>query len=314
MLLALPGMRPGTAHRYGTQGQKQRGIDLIVQREDGEWWAFSNKRYKKYQPSHVREHIDETTYRADRYFILISGVASTNVRDEVRKYPLWEAWDAEDLSQQVRLNLDLEVARRLVDRHFSPIWRRDFLGLPAVGAFLAPVDYFRPLLDGGCLFHHDLPLVGRQALIDDLVAFGDAGRERVLVLPGRGGIGRSRLLREWAERLDSAHPGRAIRLLNEGVPVSLDALDDLPAVPCLVAVDDAHRRTDLGLLLAWLRQRPDGKLLLATRSQGVDYLLTELTRAGFDSLQIRRLPPIEKLSKAEVRLLAAHVLGPGREE
>src|SRR6202011_5421949 len=65
MLLALPGMRPGTAHRYGTQGQKQRGIDLIVQRDNGEWSVFSNKRYKKYQPHHVREHIDETTYKAD---------------------------------------------------------------------------------------------------------------------------------------------------------------------------------------------------------------------------------------------------------
>ena len=140
-------------------------------------------------------------------------------------------------------------------------------------------------------------------LIDDLVAFGEGGHERVLVLPGRGGIGKSRLLREWAERLDSAHPCRAVRLLNEGVPLSLDALDDLPAVPCLVAVDDAHRRTDLGPLLAWLRQCPDGKLLLATRPQGVDYLLTELTRAGFDSLQIRRLQPVEQLSKSEVRQL-----------
>jgi hypothetical protein len=37
--------RPGTAHRYGTLGQKQRGTDLIVQRENGDWWAFSNKRY-----------------------------------------------------------------------------------------------------------------------------------------------------------------------------------------------------------------------------------------------------------------------------
>jgi hypothetical protein len=314
MLLSLPGMRPGTAHHYGTKGQKQKGIDLTVQRESGELWGFSNKRYKTYEPHHVRKHIGETSYRADRYFILLGGIASPNVRDEVRKHPKWEIWDGEDISQQVRLQLQPEVARRLVDHHFGPIWRRDFLGLPAVGAFLPPVDYFRPFLDADRLFHHDLPLVGRQTLLDDLVGFGSGGSERILVLPGRGGIGKSRLLREWAERLDSSHPDRAVRLLNEGVPVSLETLDDLPAVPCFVAVDDAHRRTDLGLLLAWLRQRPDGKLLLATRPQGVDYLLTELTRAGFDSLQIRRLPPVEKLSKAEVRLLAAHVLGPAREE
>src|SRR5262249_50889720 len=121
-------------------------------------------------------------------------------------------------------------------------------------------------------------------------------------------------LREWAGRLDSAHPDRAVRFLNEGVPLSLEALDDLPAVPCMVAIDDAHRRTDLGPVLAWLRQRPDSKLLLSTRTQGMDYLLAELTRAGFDPIQIRRLPPVKRLSKAEVQQLAAHVLGPGREE
>src|ERR1700687_4494680 len=141
-LLALPGMRPETAHRYGTQGQRQRGIDLIVHRKNGEWWAFSNKRYKNYKPSHVRTHIGETKYNADRYFMLISGVASTDVRDEVKKNRNWEMWDAEDLSQRVRLELQPEVARRLVDHHFGPIWRRDFLGLPAVGAFLPPADYF----------------------------------------------------------------------------------------------------------------------------------------------------------------------------
>jgi hypothetical protein len=314
LLLALPGMRPGTAHRYGTQGQAQRGIDLTVQREDGERWGLSNKRYKKYQPHHVAKHVADTTYPADRYFIVVSRVASTDVRDEVRKHPKWDLWDAEDLSQKVRLELQLEIARRLVDHHFGPVWRRDFLGLPAVGAFLPPADYFRPYLVGERLFHHAFPLVGRQALLDDLVAFADSARERVLVLPGRGGIGKSRLLREWAERLDAAHPDRAVRLLNEGVPLSLEALDDLPAVPCLIGVDDAHRRTDLGLLLAWLRQRPEGKLFLATRLPGVDYLLAELTRAGFDALQIRRMPPVERLSKAEVRQLAAHVLGPGREE
>jgi hypothetical protein len=79
-------------------------------------------------------------------------------------------------------------------------------------------------------------------------------------------------------------------------------------------VDDAHRRTDLGLLLAWLRQRPDCKLLLATRLHGVDCLVAELTRAGFDAVQIRRLPPLEKLTKTEVRQLATHVLGTGQEQ
>jgi hypothetical protein len=306
-------MRPETTHRYGTQGQTQRGIDLTVQHEDGKVWAFSNKRYRRYQPHHVREHIEETTYEAEQYVMLISVVASTEVRDEIKKFPKWELWDSEDLSQKIRLELQNEMARRIVDHHFGPYWRREFLGLPAVGAFLSPADYFRPFLDGGRLFHHNFPLVGRQDLLDILMGFGEWGSERVLVLPGRGGIGKSRLLREWANRLDSAHPSRAVRLLSEGVPLSLESLDDLPAVSCVVAVDDAHRRTDLGPLFAWLRQRADSKLLLSTRLQGVDYLLSELTRAGFDASQVRRLQALEPLSKEEVAQLSAQVLGVGRD-
>src|SRR5262249_44849064 len=155
---------------------------------DGKWWAFSNKRYKKYQPKDVRKHIADTTYRADQYVILISGTASADVRDEVQRHPHWELWDSEDLSQRVRL-VPSEAGRRLVDHHFGPVWRRDFLGVPAVGAFLPPSDYFGPFLDAGRLFHHAFPLVARRQLLEQLSEFADSGRERVLLLPGRGGIG-----------------------------------------------------------------------------------------------------------------------------
>src|SRR6185437_9853482 len=47
-------------------------------------------------------------------------------------------------------------------------------------AVLPAMDYFRHFLDCQRLFHHDLPLVGRQTLLDDLVAFGEGGRERIL--------------------------------------------------------------------------------------------------------------------------------------
>ncbi len=161
LLSAFPGIRAETSHRYGTEGQKQSGIDLFVRGQDGKVWAFSCKRYKNYQPHHVRKHIEETTYQADTYFILISGLASVDVRNEVKRHPKWELWDAEDLSQRVRLDLRRETARRLVDHYFGPNWRRDFLGMPAIEAFVPPADYFESYLDTSRLFHHALPLVGR---------------------------------------------------------------------------------------------------------------------------------------------------------
>lgn len=313
LLPNLKGMRPETAHRYGTQGQSQKGIDLFVEHESGARWAFSNKRYKSYRPSDVKNHIAETTYPADQYVILISGIASTTVRDEIREHPSWELWDAEDLSLRIR-ELRPETARKVVDHHFGPIWRKEFLGLSAIGTLISPADYFRPFLDQSRLFHHDIPLVGRHELVRQLVEFTKSDRQRILILSGRGGIGKTRLLREMTDRFDIDHPDHAIRFLNEGVPLSVEGLDELPPVPCLVVVDDAHRRDDLGLLLAWMRQRTESRLVLATRLHGSDYLNSALTRAGFDATHLRRLPPVERLSTEEVRELAKHVLGRDRED
>jgi hypothetical protein len=314
LVCGLRNMRPETAHRYGTQGQAQQGIDVIVDDNDNKSWGFSNKRYKQYHPSDVQKHIADTTYAADRHVILISGTASSSVRDEVRKHPNWELWDAEDLSQKLRLAVPVEITKRIVDHHFGPRWRKLFLGLPAVCAFLPAVDYFRPYLDRTRLFHHSIPLVGRSEILIALNRVADSTDKRIAILPGRGGIGKSRIVRAFADQYDAAHPTRSLRLLNEGVPIDVEALDELPPVPCVVIVDDAHRLSDLGLLLAWLREHRDCKLVLATRPQGVDFLGSELTRAGMDPSEIEMLPAITDLSISEVRELAVQVLRPGQEE
>lgn len=305
----LRGMRRETAHQYGTHGQPQGGIDLTIEDAEGRIWGFSCKRYKQYQPHDVRDHIKETTYEADQYIILTSKIASPSVRDEIRNHPKWEIWDSEDLSQKLRLEVPPETARRIVDHHFGPRFRREFLGLAAVGAFLPPEEFFRPYNNRKRLFHHDIPLVGRSAILTQLLAFASSEEHHVAILPGRGGIGKSRLLLEFSRLSDAAHPERAIRILNEGVPLSIEALDDLPPVPTLIIVDDAHRVSDFGLLTALLRERNDCRLLLATRPQGTDLLSSQLTRGGIDANATLELPPLSVLVKEEVRELAVHVLG-----
>jgi hypothetical protein len=302
-------MRAETVRRYGTQGQAQGGLDVIGTDTQGRRWGFSCKRYKgKYQPSLAKTHIAETTEKCDQYVILISGPTSPDVLKEVAKNPNWEIWGGDDLSLRVRNDLTPETARRLVDHHFGPLWRRDFLGVPSVGVFLPPGDHFRAFLDTKRWFHHAFPLVGRQLALQELKDFSDSPA-RVLILPGRGGIGKTRLLREFADAYDATHPDHAIRFLNEGVPLTTYALDELPPVPCLVIVDDAHR-IELSILLAWLRQRPESRLVLSTRPQGVDYLSSQLSRAGIDTTDIRRLTVLGRLTRGEVRELAMHILRP----
>ena len=98
----LPETRNHSCHRYGAVGHKQRGIDIFADQLDGSRCAFSNKRYKKYNTAQVVKHVAETTYSAGRYFILISTIAGTDTRDEVRLHPNWGIWDADDLCREVR--------------------------------------------------------------------------------------------------------------------------------------------------------------------------------------------------------------------
>jgi len=295
------------------EGNSQEGIDLFADMQIGQRWAFQNKRWKQFGPQDVENAVGATTYKAEKYILLLSREATTGVREKVATYPGWDIWDRCDLSNKVR-QLPLEAARRFVDDHFGPWWRRAFLGLDAIAAFLAPNDFFRELLDTGRLFHHSFDLIGREGRLASLVEHARPSRIRVTILPGRGGIGKTRLLRAFAQRVEEDGAEPSVRFLVEGIPLTQQSLDELPRQPCVVVVDDAHRCDGLGLLLAYTRHRPDIKLVLATRPHETNRIRGELTRAGFDTNEVADLPLLTSLSRAEVRELARAALGPDWQE
>lgn len=73
-------------HRYGTQGDSQKGIDIFADLESGEIWAFQCKKHEKYTEAKVKGVIKKATYPANRYILLLSCEATTKVRDEVGKH------------------------------------------------------------------------------------------------------------------------------------------------------------------------------------------------------------------------------------
>jgi hypothetical protein len=233
-----PGVRD--CHHFGKQGDTQLGIDLFADFESGSRWAFQNKRWKEFGPADVEKAVQATTYAADCFVILLSREATAGVRNAVAKHTAWDIWDVRDLSQKVR-ELPLEAARRLLDQHLGAGVRRAFLGVSAVGTFLAPEEFFGPLENPARLFHHCWAMVGRADLLGRLDAFAGSATKRVAVLSGRGGIGKSKLLHAFA-RSENTEAGHAVRFLAEGMPVTPDSFDDLPLAPCVVVVDDAHRR------------------------------------------------------------------------
>jgi hypothetical protein len=303
----LPGAKKYS--HYGKAGNRQRGIDLKVDFENGEKWVFQCKQWKEFSGRDAEKAINATIYAADRYILFVSCEVGTDVRDVCDQHPGWEAWDAQDISQKVR-EMDPEAARRLVERHFGPLWRKEFLGLGGLSAFVTPEEFFRRHLHRDHLFNHMWKLVGRGDLLKGLHAFVKSKRRRVAVISGRGGVGKSKATHAFASAFEKRHAGLALRFVAEGVTISVAALDELPAMPCVVVVDDAHKCEELNLLLAAAQQRPYlTKIILLSRPYGIQQLDADIMHAGFDVTEVTRFPELDAPNHGELTKLAAQALG-----
>ena len=296
-------------HRYGRRGSNQRGIDIFADFENGERWAFQCRQWKRFTKTDATRAIQNTSYPADRFILMLSLGATTGVRDACNDHASWDVWDLGDISRRVH-QLSMHSAVRLVETHFGPAWRKEFLGLHGLASLVTPDEFFRPLLNESDLFNHGWQLVGRSDHVRQAHNFVKSPQQKVGVLVGRGGIGKSKMLHAFAETFDAEHEGLSLWFAAEGMPFAQELADDLPFVPCVVVVDDAHRRADLPVLLALSLQRSHlTKIILSCRPQGVEHLRSQLIRAGFDIEDILDLPDVKELSREEVTELGRQALG-----
>jgi hypothetical protein len=307
---ALVGRLPGVEHSplEGGQGDTQQGIDIVATRTDGVTWAFQCKCVKAFTPARFREAVAAASFQADRYVLLLASQATAAVRKAARQHPKWEVWDANDISERVRM-MPAQSARSLVDTHFGAQWRHLFLGGSGPAPFVSVDKHFRPLTNRARLFHHAWTAVGRGDTLQSLQEFGASPDQRVAILPGRGGLGKTKVLYAFARAAEDA--GVRVRFAVSGVPLTAAALDELEPGPGLVVVDDAHQRDDLPALLAAAR-RPHAplQLVLAIRPYARDGIHAALSRAGFDVTEILDLPELRELTRAETEALAREALGP----
>lgn len=296
-------------HHYGKAGDIQNGIDLFVDLPNGERWTFQCRQVEKFTKGQAEETIRETTYKADRYHFLLSCEANKAVRDVADSTPNWDVWDVRDISGKVR-DLDVELARQVVETHFGPAWRKEFLGLAWLSAFLSTEDFFRPLSDSRKLFNHNWQLIGRIGILKQLSEFIDSDIGMVAMLPGRGGVGKSKVLQELGKTLDATGGSPAPRFLVEGAGIE-DSLNGLPAQECVIIADDSHRRDDLPSLLALIRRRqPKTKLILASRPHAIERLRATVIQSGFDSRELMLVEEVRELDRGEVIELARQSLTP----
>jgi len=252
--------------------------------------------------------MDKARYTADAYFFVISRPATSAVRNAIRRRRKWDVYDSRDTSNMVR-DLPQEIARRLVLTHFGPEIVKSFLGIQPIGCYELPLDYFAAFLDSSRLFNHSYKLVGRRSHLAEVQKFLRS-KMRAAILRGRGGMGKSRILLEMCRRLESARPAIQTYVVAPNVRLTAELVSELPYEPCVLVVEDAHRRQDIDILLGlWRARQHQVKIIFSTRPQGVEQLRSALAREGLGTADLIELPEVKELTVSDARELAAYALG-----
>lgn len=292
--------------RFGGPGEKQFGIDVLAAAENVNRATAQCKRHQQFGPKAVADAVGEVTIEAETHYLFLARTTATPAaRTAITKHPGWQLWDGQDISRYIRSDLPLDQAVRIVDTYF-PGHRVSFLGVPLAGPWLTSEEFFAQ--SSSQMFTHDWLLVGRADEAAEMTAalYGPGGAVAVLV--GRGGTGKTRLLREIAE----SRPDETVevRLLQAGTQVTPDGFELLPRDCALtILIDDAHERDDLAHLVTGIRrQNAKANVLLSLRPYGWDRMSAELARAGIltaDLLTVR----LRDLKTSDAETLASEALG-----
>jgi len=259
--------------------------------ETATWYAALVERWEE-----VSERLDEE--EAHSFFRLQQEDAEAHLQDLAERLNSTCAQD-QDLFQRTihRLLKEQSVARELG----SP-WR-------------TPAEFFAPRLHSHRLFRHTWNLVGRGEILDALEGFAlqdhSKGDPIVAFLPGRGGVGKSKIAYHLSKRLQEEHE-RTVRFVDREQEVELEDLQLLPDEDAFLIVDDAQERDDIRTLVSLLERRPEDckdKLFILTRPSATERLKSDLTYAGLNPSEYVEFDSLESLDREEMRSLAREALG-----
>ena len=206
-------------------------------------------------------------------------------------------WDSFSTPEELALSVSLSLER----------W--DSEGRPgARKTFASAVEYFaaknpRSELQ---LLDFETTLFGRDEELHRLNEFLNNGALTVCILSGRGGIGKSKLVHDWTKVVP-----RPVVFLKDEPLWHPDSEKEVPVVPTVIVIDDAHRSDSVGRvaqMIQELRGRDNSKLVLSTRPGGSTRLTQEISR-HFDQARILVMPELQELTRVQALALAAEVLG-----
>jgi len=226
----------------------------------------------------------------------------------MQEFPEWQLWDRRDLGNMLR-ELPLHFQRDVLDRTWGPAIRRRFLQVPGQDSFLS-VDAIQKSREDARDPLNDLGVfAGREPERDDIEKALDrtVGWSPVIVVSGDGGSGKTRLLIEAMTAFTAREPGVPVLWLSPGMKIDSQAIAELPLVPLVVVIDDAHLDADqLRQLVNFVRANPDTQLVIGARGVGVDSVRTVLLSSGFRPNEIVQVQ-LQPLSRRAARQLVDSV-------
>ncbi|TCB94444.1 hypothetical protein E0H26_21210 [Micromonospora zingiberis] len=270
--------------RWGTSGDKQDGIDLAGEYSDGVPAAWQCKHLDRLRSFEVKQAVEKVTYEgAEEFYLVFSRVASSQARAQMRKYAGWTLLDRGQLTAMLK-DLPAQVQRNILDQTWGEDVRRMFLEAPG-DAFVSLETFVSGRRNPTAVMNDLGPLVGRT---DELTALGAAfdrdsgGFRQVVVVSAPAGRGKSRLVAEALTALQERWPGFPVVCLAAGHRFHAAAMTELRMGPMVILIDDAH--TDpaaLAPLLAFVRERADVQLVLATRPSAKTGVVEQVALAQF---------------------------------
>jgi transcriptional regulator with XRE-family HTH domain len=287
--------------RNGVSGDKQDGFDVISSGSD--YPKVQCKRERQFGPKKVERAVGEVPEGAkfSKGVIALSRPATAQTRKKMQEYPNWELWDSEDLCSRIR-DIPQDKATRLVDAYF-PGWRKPFLGLPEPTPWLT-AEEFSSLVTRGHVIREVVSIQGRQSESHELAEGLQKDQTLVLVV-GRGGIGKTRLVLEYA------HVQRARTVVfYDHSPLTAKAFELLPDGDPIVVLDDCISRNDniRQIVEGVYGQRPNANVVATIREEDIDRFQQKVP--GFQIIKVK----VGDLSRTEARLLAHGVIGDGADD
>jgi len=216
-------------------------------------------------------------------------------------------------AQRVTLRLEALEERianleERVDQHDERIQDLEEAQEGSLKTFYSVEEYFATRTPGAALYDLDQQLQGRKTTRDQLDQFLSDGAVRIAVVQGSGGIGKTKVLRDWS----MSHPGWITLWTGPTMGVwHTRTANEVIGRDVLIIVDDGHRYDDLERLTTLVATWPGPnrvKLVVAVRRSDNSKLRQALSR--IDDNAIVRLPVLEPLNHDDVVALAQEVLGP----